>query len=130
MLSRLTPAATLPASDLARARKFYEGTLGLKPEGPELAGGGLFYKCGDGQLFVYQSGFAGTNKATAVTFTTDDAHFDEEVKALRDKGVSFLTFEYEGMQWDGDVMVTEEMKAVWFTDTEGNILNLGTMPKK
>ncbi len=128
MLSRLTPVATLPASDFARARKFYEETLGLQPDGPELGpGGAILYKCGEGRIFLYQSEFAGTNKATAVTFMTDNAHFDEEVKALRDKGVSFLTFEYEGMEWDGDVMVTEEMKAVWFTDPEGNILNIGTM---
>jgi catechol 2,3-dioxygenase-like lactoylglutathione lyase family enzyme len=126
MFSDLTPIATLPASDLARARKFYEETLGLKPEREEEPGG-VFYRCGGGQIFLYESTFAGTNKATAVTFSTDRATFDAEVDALRKKGISFLTFEYEGMKWVDDVMVTDDMKAVWFTDPEGNILNVGTM---
>lgn len=124
MLSDSTPIATLPTADPARARKFYEETLGLTPLREEV--GGIMYTCGDGQLFVYQSEYAGTNKATAVTFSVGEDRFDAEVDALRKKGITFQTFEYEGMEWKDDVMVSEGMKAVWFNDPDGNILNVST----
>jgi catechol 2,3-dioxygenase-like lactoylglutathione lyase family enzyme len=124
MLSDCTPIATLPTADTARARKFYEETLGLTPMREDL--GGIMYRCGEGRLFVYQSEYAGTNKATAVTFEVSDDKFDAEVDALRKKGVTFQTFEYEGMEWKDDVMVSEGMRAVWFSDPDGNILNVGT----
>ncbi|GIG58404.1 glyoxalase [Longispora fulva] len=128
MFSELMPAATLPVKDLAVARRFYEGTLGLKVLREEMEGGGLFYSCGDGMLFVYVSGFAGTNKATAVTFGVDDAKFDAEIDALREKGVSFMTFEYEGITWKDDVAITDGMRGVWFADPDGNIINVGSLP--
>lgn len=129
MISAFTPIATLPSSDMGRAEKFYEDTLGLAKERDDV--GGVFYRCGNGRIFVYQSQYAGTNKATAVTFETEDEkQFDSTVESLRKKGVHFMTFEYEGMEWEGDVMKTttpdgRTMRAVWFTDPDGNILNLG-----
>ncbi|WP_173164197.1 VOC family protein [Phytohabitans suffuscus] len=124
MLSDHTPVATLPTADVARARGFYENTLGLTPleEDP----GGVMYKCGSGKLFVYQSEYAGMNQATAVSFAVPDEKFDDEVDALRSKGVTFQTFDYEGMDWKDDVMVSEQMRAVWFSDPDGNVLNVGT----
>lgn len=124
MLSDCTPIATLPTKDVARARTFYENTLGLVPS--QEYPGGIMYRCGAGNLFLYQSEYAGTNKATAVTFSVSDDEFDAEVDALRGKGVTFQTFEYEGMDWKDDVMVSEGMKAVWFNDPDGNILNVST----
>ena len=47
-------------------------------------------------MFVYESEYAGTNKATAVSFNVPMSAFDDEVAALRDKGVSFMTFEAGG----------------------------------
>jgi catechol 2,3-dioxygenase-like lactoylglutathione lyase family enzyme len=128
MLSDLTPMATLAAADLQRSRKFYEGTLGMKVsnEMPEQTGG-ITYQSGEGKMFVYESQYAGTNKATAVSFHATPEQFDKEVEQLRAKGVSFLTFEFEGIEWDGDVATMGEWKSVWFTDPDGNILNLGTM---
>ena len=94
MLSDFTPIATLPTADLSRARDFYEGTLGLTPQGEGL--GGVPYTCAGGTLFVYESAYAGTNKATAVNFNVPMSAFDDEVGALRDKGITFLTFEARG----------------------------------
>ena len=123
MLSNQTPVPTLAVSDLTRARGFYEGTLGLTADRDEP--GGVTYPCGGGHLFVYPSSFAGTNKATAVTFDIPAADFDSEVDELRGKGVEFMTFEMDGLEWnDGVATMGAEMKAVWFTDPDGNILNL------
>jgi catechol 2,3-dioxygenase-like lactoylglutathione lyase family enzyme len=123
MLSEITPVATLPTADLSRARSFYEGTLGLAPEREGM--GGVAYACGDGMVFVYESEYAGTNKATAVNFNVPLAAFDEEVGALREKGVTFMTFEAEGLDWnDGVASVDDAMKSVWFADPDGNIINM------
>jgi catechol 2,3-dioxygenase-like lactoylglutathione lyase family enzyme len=123
MLSDSTPVATLPTADMAKARRFYEETLGLAP--PREGMGGVTYTCGDGTVFVYESGYAGSNKATAVSFNVAMTAFDDEVATLRDKGVSFLTFEAEGLEWnDGVASTGGVMKSVWFTDPDGNILNI------
>ncbi len=123
MLSDITPVATLPTADMAKARGFYEGTLGLTPQREGM--GGVTYTCGDGTVFVYESAYAGSNKATAVSFNVAMTAFDDEVAVLRDKGVSFLTFEAEGLEWhDGVALMGGVMKSVWFTDPDGNILNI------
>src|SRR5688572_26700502 len=60
--------ATVAVKDIKAAAKFYEGTLGLKIiEGPEPSV--RSYKAGSSTLLVYESQFARTNKATAVTWT-------------------------------------------------------------
>ena len=98
MLSQHTPVATLPTKDLPKARSFYEDTLGLTPERESAAG--VSYKCsGGGMVFVYQSEYAGTNKATALSFDVPTAGFDDEIDTLREKGVTFMTFEAEGLDW-------------------------------
>ena len=123
MLSKQTPVPTLAVSDLSRARGFYENTLGLTAEREEP--GGVTYPCGSGNLFVYSSAYAGTNKATAVTFDIPAADFDNEVDELRGKGVEFMTFEMDGMEWnDGVATLGEGIRAVWFADPDGNILNI------
>jgi catechol 2,3-dioxygenase-like lactoylglutathione lyase family enzyme len=124
MLSQHTPIATLPTKDLANARTFYEDRLGFTPERESVAG--VSYKSGAAMVFLYQSAYAGTNEATAVTFDVPMSAFDDEVAALRDKGISFMTFEAEGLEWNQGVasMAGEDMKAVWFTDPDGNIINI------
>ena len=123
MLSSYTPVATLPTSDLARARSFYQDTLGLTVQRDGM--GGVSYTCGGGNLFVYESSYAGTNKATSVTFEIPTSEFNGEVDALRAKGIEFMTFDLEGAEWkDGVASMGSEMKVVWFTDPDGNILNL------
>ena len=123
MLSQYTPVATLPTADMSASRSFYEGTLGLTVERDSVEG--VFYRCGDGALFLYESQYAGTNKATAVSFDVPTSDFQAEVDSLREKGIDFMTFEMEGMEWnDGVASMGESVQAVWFTDPAGNILNI------
>lgn len=124
MLSSYAAVPTLAVSDLARAREFYEGVLGLSPKGEPTEG--VMYGVASGAVFIYPSGYAGTNKATAVSFQVPDADFDDELSALRSKGVSFQTFEAEGITWDGDVASFGGARSVWFADPDGNIINLET----
>ena len=121
MLGTRNAVANLAVSDLDRARNFYTGTLGLKEvdqEGEEL----IVLKSGDSAVSVYRSDYAGTNKATAVTWEVDD--IDAEVAALKQKGVMFEHYDMPGLEVRGDVHVGEGMKVAWFKDPDGNILNI------
>ena len=122
MLGKFNTAANIAVKDLAAARKFYEDTLGLTQvdaEGDEV----IVMKSGDTLINVYRSQFAGTNKATAVTWTVGD-EIGRIVKALKDKGVAFEHYEMPGTTLEGDVHVGHGMKVAWFKDPDGNILNL------
>lgn len=126
MLADYMPVPTLAVKDLDQARAFYEGTLGFSPVGdvPD----GVMYTAGSGAFLVYPSGYAGTNKATAMSFQVSADAFDAEVAALRAKGLTFQTFEMDGLAWNAGVATMGEMRAVWFADPDGNVLNVETSP--
>jgi catechol 2,3-dioxygenase-like lactoylglutathione lyase family enzyme len=122
MLSDKDAAANIAVKNLETARKFYEDTLGLKQvgaEGDEL----VVYKSGNTILNVYRSQYAGTNKATAVTWTVGD-ELEGIVRALKAKGVGFEHYDMPDMRLEGDVHVAGNMKVAWFKDPDGNILNI------
>lgn len=125
MLRDKNAGATLAVTDLARARDFYERTLGLEAidENP----GGVLYRSGSSVVLVYPSEFAGTNKATAAGWAVGD-DLDAIVEELRAKGVTFEHYDdLPETTRDGDVHTTGGFKAVWFKDPDGNILNLTSM---
>ncbi|MBZ9992355.1 VOC family protein [Mesorhizobium sp. BH1-1-4] len=122
MLANSNATANLAVKDLAKAKAFYEGTLGLEQvhdEGGEL----IVYKSGDTTINVYRSQFSGTNKATAVTWMVGDKIADV-VNGLKSKGVAFEHYEMPGLTMEGDLHVGGGMKVAWFKDPDGNILNL------
>ncbi len=51
MLSTAPICAYIPASNLSRARKFYEEKVGLNPK--EDYAGGVIYECGGAEVFMY-----------------------------------------------------------------------------
>jgi catechol-2,3-dioxygenase len=122
MLADANAVAMVAVRNLDAARKFYESTLGLKvfsTEGEEV----VTYKSGGTLLNVYRSDFAGTNKATAVTWDVG-SQIEEKARALKAKGVAFEHYQMPGMKLQGDVHVAEAMKVAWFRDPDGNILSL------
>ena len=121
MLGTKAVAATLAVSDLQAGREFYESVVGLVPimETPDA----VIYRSGESAVLVYQSEFAGSNKATAATWAAGD-DFDAVVDDLRQKGVSFEHYDLPGTTRDGDVHTLGDLKAVWFKDPDGNILNV------
>jgi len=124
MLSDKDAVATVAVKNLESAKKFYEQTLGLTKvmENTEV----LAFKSGRSTLFVYRSQFAGTNKATAVTWVTDEV--EDVVKTLKSRGVSFEHYDLPNMTRQGDFHVAGTMKAAWFKDPDGNIFSLVTPP--
>ena len=122
MLGKQEAVATIGVKNTKRAKEFYEGVLGLKHDGPE-RDGVLTYKSGGSRLFVYESEYAGTNKATAATWAFEK-DVEAEVEALKKKGVRFEHYDLPEMTRKGDVHVAGDMKAAWFKDPDGNILAL------
>ena len=122
MLADKDVQATVAVKSLDAAKRFYEGALGLKRTGGNETGA-LMYKCGSSTLLVYESQFAGTNKATAATWTMD-GDLDAEVRALKGKGIAFEHYEFPDVRHEGDVHVMGDMRAAWFKDPDGNILAL------
>ncbi len=120
MLSNKDVCATIAVSNLEAAEKFYGGTLGLTAE--KDGGGGVLYKSGNSGIFVYQSSSAGTNKATYAAWSVDDV--EAEVKELKDKGVKFEQYDDLPGTREGDVHIMGPVKGAWFTDPDGNILNI------
>jgi catechol 2,3-dioxygenase-like lactoylglutathione lyase family enzyme len=119
MLSDAQAIATIAVKDQSRAKRFYEDTLGLKPE--DERDGATTYKTGSTRLFVYESQYGGTNQGTSATWTTDDV--DETVRELKGKGVSFEHYgNLPGLKIEGDIHVGEGMRAAWFKDPDGNVL--------
>ena len=121
MLGKADATPMIAVKDLDRAKAFYEDTLGLKAK-DEWGGEGVTLKSGDTTINVYRSEFAGTNKATALTFDVDD--IETEVRELKDKGIFFEHYDLPGLKQQGDIHVGEGMKTAWFKDPDGNILSL------
>lgn len=113
-------AAVIAASDLDRARSFYEGVLGLSPETPDDEA--VFYRLGGVPLMVYRSTYAGTAQNTVFAVDTDDLARD--MSALRAKGVVFKDYDFPGLTTVDGVADLPGEKSAWFADTEGNILAL------
>jgi catechol 2,3-dioxygenase-like lactoylglutathione lyase family enzyme len=117
--------ATIAVKDLERAKKFYEGVLGFKRTGSPDSEMQL-YKSGNSTLMVYRSPYAGTNQATVATWGVGAA-FDGIVQDLKAKGVAFEHYDMPGVTRTGDVHeVPGRFKAVWFKDSDGNILHVNS----
>ena len=122
MLADTDAIATVAVRDLAQARTFYEGVLGLRvvdAQGSEA----ITFKSGNSSVIVYRSEFAGTNRATAINWMLGK-EIDKVVQALREKGVKFEHYDLPGLTQKGDVHAFGEFKAAWFKDPDGNILAL------
>jgi len=122
MLGNREATATIPVKNMKSAKEFYEDTLGLEEvdsEGSEA----LVYRSGNSKVLVYESQYAGTNKATAATWALGD-DLEREVQALKAKGVAFEHYDFPDTTVKGDVHVMGDMRAAWFKDPDGNILAL------
>lgn len=123
MLSDHPATPVLAVTDLERAKAFYEDTLGFTPDadpGPE----GVVYTAGGVRFLVYRSSYAGTNRATAMGFQITPDAFDAEVADLRSRGVRFETYDMPEVVFTDGVASMGGMRAAWFEDPFGNILNI------
>ena len=125
MLKNHDSSAIVAVADLERARRFYGDVLGLELSDRGTEEGVLVYQTGATQLVVYQSEYAGTNRANAVVWGVGD-DMDEIVAALEAKGATFEHYPDIGCL-DGNVHMAEGAKLVWLKDPNGNILHINSM---
>jgi catechol 2,3-dioxygenase-like lactoylglutathione lyase family enzyme len=123
-------AGRLPAQDLERARRWYAEKLGLEPvdERP----GGLLYRGASGDFALYASQGSSPGTFTQMAFEVDD--IEAVVADLRSRGVVFEEYDFPGMTTvDGIADIEGNYpskgargeRAVWFHDSEGNLLGIG-----
>lgn len=137
MLAASPAWTTLPATDLGRARRFFEEVLGLKVV-REDAGGVVFESGGGGParrgrsdrstFLVYPTPNPERGGHTQMAWDVDD--IDAEVRSLREKGVTFEEYDWPGLKTqDGIAPILDGAgRAAWFKDTEGNLLGLVQEP--
>ncbi len=125
MLSDAPVAAFLPVTDLERARKFYEGVLGLAgSETPE----GIMYQSGQGtMLSIYVRGAPTKADHSVAGWRVEDAV--ATVTALGTAGVVFEQYDMPGIKTDErGIAEIDDAKGAWFKDPDGNILAVFEMP--
>ena len=128
MLSDHQACTPLPATDIRRARDFYERVLGFEPVDVNADNGEATYRCASGTwFFVHSSPSAGTNQATALAFMVSD--LETEMHDLRARGVTFEEYDLPDFTTvDGVSVQPDGTKMAWFKDTEENIIGIGQPP--
>jgi catechol 2,3-dioxygenase-like lactoylglutathione lyase family enzyme len=106
--------------DLAKARAFYEETLGLRVT--EQGGNLILHLAGGRDTFVYPKADFTPATYTILNFVVDD--IDAAVDELTSQGVTFER--YPGMDQDdkGVMRGGEGPSIAWFTDPAGNIFSV------
>ena len=118
MLSAAPIRAYIPATNVARARKFYEEIIGLRPK--EEYAGGVIYACGNTEVFLYPTPNAGTSKASQAFWSVADVA--AEVAELKARGLIFEEYAMAGQTMENSILTAGGAKTAWFKDTEGNTL--------
>ncbi|MGH2554351.1 MAG: VOC family protein [Actinomycetota bacterium] len=122
MFESATAHATIAVTDIDRAKKFYGEILGFKVQDDR--SDGVTYEAGKGTWFlVYPSQFAGSNKATYMSFEVQN--LDTAVKELRDRGIVFEEYDLPGLKTVDGIAEIQGVKGAWFKDPDGNILSVG-----
>ncbi len=123
MLESARPVGFVPSMDLARARAFYEGVLGLRVLGEDpfalvLDAGGT------GLRVVCVTGVEGFRPQPFTVFGWQVPDIRAAVTALGEHGVSGQRF--EGMQQDelGIWTAPGGARVAWFRDPDDNVLSL------
>ena len=118
MLGTFKVVATIPVTELDRAKTFYRDTLGLQAtdESPF----SVRFACGGGsELSIFKRAPSKADH-TVAHFEVDD--IETVVSGLRARGVTFL--EYESPKTVNFIAELGPARGAWLQDPDGNILGL------
>ena len=121
MLNGNPVTAILPVKDMARARRFYEKSLGFAPLGAK-PDGKFVYRCGGTEIALFPRPEGTKAEHTALSFRVPD--IVAAIRELEGRGVKFADYDLPGLKTVEHVCVLGSEKAAWFQDPEGNILCL------
>lgn len=114
--------AGIAVDDTARAKEFYEGTLGVSEVG-DLGGGLLALRAGNGYaVLLYPKPGHEPAAHTVLNFPVDD--IEAAVDRLRAAGVEFERYDEGPLKTDEKGIATPGPKQAWFRDPAGNILSV------
>lgn len=119
MLASASVTTLLPVKNMARARAFYEGCLGLKA-GNFKADGKFEYLVGGTTLALFPKPEGTKAEHTAISFRVAD--IAGSIAELQRAGVVFEDYDLPDLKTVEHVCVLGSEKAAWFRDTEGNYL--------
>lgn len=127
MMDRFPVYPVLPASDIDRARTWYQEKLGMTPKIDQQMG--LWYECGEGTwLLVYPTGAAGTAQNTQAHFQVTD--IEKLMEELQGRGVTFEEYEsFAPMHKGGGLYEYEGYKTMFIKDSEGNTIEIAQQPQ-
>ena len=85
----------IPITDIPRARKFYEGVLGLQVADEMMGGKWIEYTVGDNTLAIANVGekWKPSDQGTGAALEVEN--FDEAINQLRNQGVPFAAEPFE-----------------------------------
>jgi catechol 2,3-dioxygenase-like lactoylglutathione lyase family enzyme len=120
MLADSIIVATVPVTDLDRAKRFYGETLGLTLlwENPASA---RFACGGETQLSVFRRGPSRADH-TLAHFEVSD--IEAVVQELERREVSFIDYAEGPLQTAGHIAQLGPSRGAWFRDPDGNTLGL------
>ena len=118
MLGAQTVVATIPVTDLDRARMFYRDTLGLELlwENPF----SIRFACGAAQLSVFRRG---PSLADHTLAHFEVADIEATVRDLEPQ-VTFLDYDEGPLKTTGHIAQMGPARGAWFRRSDGNILGL------
>ena len=120
MLGATMVVATLPVTDLERAKAFYGDTLGLELVGETPAA--LRFRCGGvSELSLF--------KRPGITTEHTLAHFEVAdleavIRDLEAGGVEFVDYTEGPLKTTGHIAQLGPARGAWFRDPDGNTLGL------
>jgi catechol 2,3-dioxygenase-like lactoylglutathione lyase family enzyme len=120
MIGAKMVVATLPVTDLEKAKAFYGGILGLTFlwENPVSAR----FRCGDvSELSIFKRPPTATEHTLAHFEVTD---IEAVVSHLETDGVTFIDYVEGPLMTTGHIAQLGPARAAWFHDPDGNTLGL------
>jgi catechol 2,3-dioxygenase-like lactoylglutathione lyase family enzyme len=120
MLTATMVVATLPVSDLERAKSFYRDTLGLDLlwENPA----SVRFRCGEvSELSIFRRPATVTEHTLAHFEVTD---LEGVVRDLEAKGVAFIDYDEGPLATTDHIAQVGPARGAWFHDPDGNTLGV------
>ena len=120
MITATMVVATVPVTDLERAKEFYGNTLGLTFlwETPV----SVRFRCGSASEISTFKRPPITTEHTLAHFEVDD--IEAVVQELAAKGVEFLDYAEGPLTTTGHIAQLGPARGAWFRDPDGNTLGL------
>jgi catechol 2,3-dioxygenase-like lactoylglutathione lyase family enzyme len=120
MITATMVVATIPVTDLERAKQFYGDVLGLTVLSETPAG--VRYRCGSAsEISTFKRPPVATEH-TLAHFEVD--HIEAAVQELAAKGVEFLDYSEGPLVTTGHIAQVGPARGAWFRDPDGNTLGL------